>query len=54
MELFIQLQKFSTSTKPESFNSIAWLCTSTLTESLAELRGIYFNLNLFRYPDEDE
>ncbi|MDE6657922.1 MAG: helix-turn-helix domain-containing protein [Oscillospiraceae bacterium] len=54
MELFIQLQKLSTDTKPESFNSIAWLCTSTLTESLAELREIYFNPDLFRYPDEDE
>lgn len=54
MELFIQLKKLSTYTKPESFNSIAWLCTSTLTESLAELREIYFNPDLFRYPDEDK
>lgn len=54
MELFIQLKELSTYTKPESFNSIAWLCTSTLTESLAELREIYFNPDLFRYPDEDK
>lgn len=52
MELFIQLQKLSTNIKPEAFNSIAWISTSTLTESFEELREIYFNPKLFFYPDD--
>lgn len=54
MELFIQLQKLSTDTEFESFNSMAWISTSTLTKSLAELKEVYFNSGIYRYPDEDE
>lgn len=49
MELFVQLSELSGDTKRESFNSIAWLCTSTLTEALNDIRELYFNSDNLRY-----
>lgn len=51
MELFIQLRELTPQTSMETFNSLAWLCTSTLTDSLNDIKEVYFNINNIRYHD---
>ena len=40
MELFMQLNGLSPNMERESFNSIAWICTSTLTDALNDIQEL--------------
>ena len=51
MELFMQLNGLSPNMERESFNSIAWICTSTLTDALNDIQELYFNPESIRYHD---
>ena len=43
LELFLQLKKIHPKMKKTDFNSLAWICTTTFTDSLSKIEELYFN-----------
>lgn len=58
LSLCVELKKLSPDISKETFNSIAWNCSSHLTKVLLELKDIYFatekvNLEMYLCPDKE-
>lgn len=54
MTLFDELKELNSQTEINTFNSLAWRCTSELIKSLNEIEQLYFNPGNYRYKYFEE